>query len=300
MHRHRDPGGRRKGRESGREEDRGRERDRYNESDKNRASQRGRDSDREYKRPSKPFNHVAELNKQILSSSDTRALFRGRDGPDRQTDRGKHRDDERGRERERYNERERTRHRELGRDRERGIDRERGGDRDRQCTLTQRPSKQYNIELNKQIMRISDTKELCDLICKHAAEFDHVNVATALRKVLQNRRGRGDGTDQHALDTLEKLAMTNMEAFRPREIANILHIMAKRRYKSTLWSDLERRAEAIAGEFDSKGIANTLWAYATMGTKPGERMMGKLEGRAEAISGEFKPQDVAKDRKSVV
>jgi hypothetical protein len=30
-----------------------------------------------------------------------------------------------------------------------------------------------------------------------------------------------------------------------------------------------------------------MWVFATMGTKPGDRMMGKLEGRAEAISWEF-------------
>jgi hypothetical protein len=52
----------------------------------------------------------------------------------------------------------------------------------------------------------------------------------------------------------------------------------------------EGRAEAISGEFNSQNVANTLWAFATMGTKPGERMMGQLERRAEAISGEFKPQ----------
>jgi hypothetical protein len=81
-----------------RDEDRGRERHRYNDIDRNRESQRGRDSDREYtltQPPSKPFNHVTELNKEILSSSDTRALCKCRDGPDRQTDRDKDRDEER-------------------------------------------------------------------------------------------------------------------------------------------------------------------------------------------------------------
>jgi hypothetical protein len=39
-------------------------------------------------------------------------------------------------------------------------------------------------------------------------------------------------------------------------------------------------------------IANTLWAFATMGTKPRQKMMGQLERRAEGISGEFKPQEV--------
>ena len=58
--------------------------------------------------------------------------------------------------------------------------------------------------------------------------------------------------------------------------------------------ELERRAEAIAGEFNSQDFANTLWAYATMGTTPGKRMTGQLERRAETISGKFTSQEVAK------
>jgi hypothetical protein len=42
--------------------------------------------------------------------------------------------------------------------------------------------------------------------------------------------------------------------------------------------------QAISGEFNSQSDANTLWALATMGRKPAERIMGKLERRAEAIS----------------
>ena len=81
------------------------------------------------------------------------------------------------------NERERTRDRELGRDRERDRDRARGSDRGRQYTLTQRPSKHFNIELNKQLMRISDTRELSAFVSTHAAEFNHINMATAFRQV---------------------------------------------------------------------------------------------------------------------
>ncbi len=47
------------------------------------------------------------------------------------------------------------------------------------------------------------------------------------------------------------------------------------------------------GEFNSQHVANTLWAYATMERKPGERVMWKLEGRSEEISEEFKAQEVA-------
>jgi hypothetical protein len=59
---------------------------------------------------------------------------------------------------------------------------------------------------------------------------------------------------------------------------------------------LEGRAEAISGEFKPQEVANTLWAYATLGRQPGERMMGLLEGRVELISGEFKPQAVSQMR----
>ena len=55
---------------------------------------------------------------------------------------------------------------------------------------------------------------------------------------------------------------------------------------------LEGRAEAISGEFNSQNVANTLWAYATIATKPEQRMIRQLK-RKEAISGELNSQDVA-------
>ena len=56
---------------------------------------------------------------------------------------------------------------------------------------------------------------------------------------------------------------------------------------------LEWWVETTSGEFNSQNVANTLWAYETMGTKPGERMMGQLERRVETTSGEFNSQDVS-------
>ncbi len=188
----------------GGDEERGRERDRYNERYGNRDGQcdadsaRDRDRDRgnhrerentQTWRPSKLFNHVNELNKQILNNSDTRELFRSRDGPDRQKAKGKYRGEDRGRDRndrnDRNNERDGNKHFQRRRDSERDGDRDRVSDRDRQYTLSQRPSKQFKIELNKQLMRITDMRELCDFVSTHAAAFNHVNVATAFRQVLK-------------------------------------------------------------------------------------------------------------------
>ena len=82
--------------------------------------------------------------------------------------------------------------------------------------------------------------------------------------------------------------------FNSQGVANTLwaFVMMGTKSGERMMGQLERRAEAISGEFNSKNVANTLWAYATMGTKPGERLMGQLERRAEVISGAFNSQAV--------
>jgi hypothetical protein len=53
------------------------------------------------------------------------------------------------------------------------------------------------------------------------------------------------------------------------------------------------RAEALAGTFKAQEVANTVWAYATMGRGPGTGLMRALEGLAEALAGTLKAQEVA-------
>ena len=50
----------------------------------------------------------------------------------------------------------------------------------------------------------------------------------------------------------------------------------------------------MAGTFKAQNVANTLWAYATMGREPGSGLMRVLEGRAEALAGTFNAQNVAR------
>ncbi len=106
-----------------------------------------------------------------MNSSDTGELSGGRDGPARL--RGKDADEDRDREgRDRVDERHTNSGLQCSRDNDRDRGRERGSERDRGHTQTQKPSKEYNIhmqkpskqciEMNKQIMRISDTRELCN------------------------------------------------------------------------------------------------------------------------------------------
>ena len=122
-------------------------------------------------------------------------------------------------------------------------------------------------------------------------------MATAFRALLQARHdGVPRGVVERALQALEAAALRTIDAFEAQQIANTLHIMAKSRYhpwNQNLVSKLDRRAEALAGSFNAQNVANTLWAYATMGREPGAGLMRELEGRAEALAGTFNAQDVA-------
>ena len=151
-------------------------------------------------------------------------------------------------------------------------------------------TREDNIQLNKEISGCGSTSRLCGLITKHAGEFNHVNVATAFRKLLlASRSGMPRGVVEDALEALEQRALQTMEDFGAREIANTLHSMAKARYRPTravLLCELGDRLRAVAGECIPQHIANTLWAYATMGERPGAGVVGALEGRLRAVAGE--------------
>ena len=74
--------------------------------------------------------------------------------------------------------------------------------------------------------------ELCTLIEARLAEFNHVNVATAFRMLLQSRRDGGSrGVVERAMQALEAATLQKIDAFRAQEVSNTLHIMAKSRYR---------------------------------------------------------------------
>ena len=91
-----------------------------------------------------------------------------------------------------------------------------------------------HIELNQQITRLGCAGELCRLIEARSAEFNHVNVSTAFRKLLSaGRAGVHPTARSTALHKLEECAMSKMADFGSRDIANTLHIVAKTRHRPT-------------------------------------------------------------------
>ncbi len=84
--------------------------------------------------------------------------------------------------------------------------------------------------------------------------------------------------------------------FNTQDVANTLWAYATmgREAGAGMMRDLEVRAEALAGTFNTQDVVNTLWANATMGQKPGAGVMRELEGRAEALAGTFNTQEVGR------
>jgi hypothetical protein len=153
------------------------------------------------------------------------------------------------------------------------------------------------MDINRQMMGAQGASKLCILIEASVAEFNPVNVATALRALLQARcDGVPHGVVERALQALEAAALRTIDAFGAQEVSNTLHIIAKSRYRpwdQTLVPKLDGQAEALAGTFNAQGVTNTLWAYATMGREPCLGVMRELEGRAEALVGRFNAREVA-------
>jgi hypothetical protein len=69
--------------------------------------------------------------------------------------------------------------------------------------------------------------------------------------------------------------------FNLHDIANLCHVVYVCDGGNTTggWmvGQLERWTEKISGEFILQSVVNTLWTFVTMGTNPGELMMGEVE-----------------------
>ena len=114
-----------------------------------------------------------------------------------------------------------------------------------------------NNEINQQIMA-AQPHQLCTLIAARKAEFDHVHMATAFRKLLQSRRdGVPHRVVERALQALEESALEKIEDFQSKQLATTLHAMAKDRYHPSnprVLEALEQQAAATASTFNAQEV----------------------------------------------
>ena len=82
-----------------------------------------------------------------------------------------------------------------------------------------------------QLLACDSAGQRCAFIESEVADFNHVNVATAFRKLLTAKpAGVWHGVVRSAKRKLEEAALGKMADFRAQETANTLHVIAKTRY----------------------------------------------------------------------
>ena len=159
--------------------------------------------------------------------------------------------------------------------------------------------KTFHINLNKEITGLGSgsARELCDLIEKRVAEYSPINLATAIRRLLMaGRAGVHRETVARALHKLEVSAMNQIADFQSLQCSQVLYIYAKKRQRPEnhqFLSTIDARVEEVAWQCDDQAVSNILWAYATTGRRPGERVLGALEERVEEVTRYCSTQSVS-------
>ena len=124
------------------------------------------------------------------------------------------------------------------------------------------------MELNRALTRLVSADQIARFVAENVRAFNAINVASACHRLAKTQQLRGK---MHSRG----------QACGPSGDA--------RQSISALIS----RASETVGDFKPQGVANLMWALATLGVDPGAELATAMSRRAVASAGEFKPQEVA-------
>ena len=110
--------------------------------------------------------------------------------------------------------------------------------------------------INKALTSCRTAKDICAVCLDSIDKFNSINVSTALHRLAKCTQK----PDRETIQIAQRICNRAMETL---------------------------------NDFDSRGIANLMWALATLGLAPGPELEAAMCRRATAISGEFNPQAVA-------
>lgn len=157
--------------------------------------------------------------------------------------------------------------------------------------------------LNQDILEAVTVQGLCELVQRHHRDFNGVNAATAYRKLLlrqfeaPSREARAIAA---AFEILERLVLEKAPSLGAREVSNALHGLATRRRKPCegLMQALETRLHEVSHELNEQGVANSLWAVATLPTtacawQPRVKLLDSLVARSQQVCDDFSPQGIS-------
>merc|ERR1719428_758207 len=103
------------------------------------------------------------------------------------------------------------------------------------------------------------------------------------------------------LDAIEQIAGGLIRNMSPQEVSNTLYGYAALPRTATYDSrdtvmsevplaELEEAIERVAPDMNSQGVANTIWAYGTLGVPPSPQVIHKLEAALRRVVTDMQPQ----------
>jgi len=168
-----------------------------------------------------------------------------------------------------------------------------------------------HIQLNQDLIAAAKSdngEQLCALVNAQWQDFNAVNAATAYQKLLLMRiardprrqqdvgEGRNSARDEVLAILEPALCKQHIPMFGARQCANTLHTLAKTRRRppyADMLRALEAQALVVRGDFNAQNIANTLWAFATLGFRPSKALLVGLTEQTVAVQGDFKAQEIS-------
>ncbi|KAJ1487758.1 hypothetical protein T484DRAFT_1785633, partial [Baffinella frigidus] len=156
-------------------------------------------------------------------------------------------------------------------------------------------------QLTVVIKECKEVGELARILQEHRGLLNQIHVSAAWVCLAKIGRGRGGREVGDVLSPLQEMTRDVLDQMGGREIANILHSMAKLRQMDNrglradreLLEAMQRRATVTAEEFKPQEVAILLWALATMGGRKDRELVEAMQRRAAATAGEFTPQEIA-------
>ena len=114
--------------------------------------------------------------------------------------------------------------------------------------------------------------------------LNHIHVSAAWVRLVRLGTGRGGREVGDAVAALQGLAWDMLDQMDGQGTANMIHSMAKLheigvRADSKLLKAMQRRATATAMYFKPQGVANVLWALATMGERADRGLLEAMQDR---------------------
>jgi hypothetical protein len=154
-------------------------------------------------------------------------------------------------------------------------------------------------EITSYLTRATSLSAILDVYKRHGSSFDAINVATAwnrlgkARATGRERAGFFRGEERTLLQLLQHVERVSFR-LEARNIAGACYGMARLRFEpaAVTISLLGAGAMPRLGEFEPQNLANTVWAFATLGV-PAPQLFDAIALDSVQRIGNFKPQELA-------